>query len=135
MQIDAIVKLLREKKKNGNTIFVCGNGGSAATAEHFTNDLFSKGIRAICLNSNVSIMTMIANDYGYDYIFSRQLVVYAKPDDLLIVFSWSGFSKNIVKASLVGLETIEIFGKPNESPQDGENRHLVIAHEISNGIT
>ena len=134
MEIESIIKLLREKKEQGNTVFVCGNGGSAATAEHFTNDLFSKGVRAICLNSNIAIITMIANDYGYEYIFSKQLEIYAKIDDLLIVFSWSGLSKNIVKASLIGIETIEIFGKPNETPQDGENRHLAIAHKISDGV-
>jgi D-sedoheptulose 7-phosphate isomerase len=54
---------LIEQIRNARFVFVCGNGGSAATAEHLTNDLFSKGIKAICLNSNVSIMTMIANDF------------------------------------------------------------------------
>jgi D-sedoheptulose 7-phosphate isomerase len=134
MDLKNIVEKIKQKRKNGNFVFVCGNGGSASTAEHFTNDLFSKGVRAICLNSNTAIMTMIANDYGYEYVFSKQLEVYAKVDDLLIVFSWSGLSKNIVRASLVGLETIEIFGKPNEGKQAGEDRHLALAHEISDKI-
>jgi D-sedoheptulose 7-phosphate isomerase len=133
MDLKNIIEAIQQRKEAGSYVFVCGNGGSASTAEHFTNDLFSKGIKAICLNSNTSIMTMIANDWGYEYVFSKQLETYAKVDDLLIVFSWSGLSKNIVRASLIGLETIEIFGK-SESPQAGENRHLALAHEISDAL-
>ena len=131
--MEDIIKAIKLRKERGDYVFVCGNGGSASTAEHFTNDLFNVGVRAICLNSNVSIMTMIANDYGYDYIFSKQLEVYSGPDDLLIVFSCSGVSRNIYKA-LYMIETIEIFGKRQESYQEAENRHLALAHEISNGI-
>ena len=129
-----IVKAIKLRKERGDIVFVCGNGGSASTAEHFTNDLFSKGVRAICLNSNVSIMTMIANDYGYDYVFSMQLATYAEVDDLLVVFSYSGTSKNIMRTNLLGLETIEIFGEKGESYQAAENRHLALAHEISEKI-
>ena len=129
-----IVKAIKLRKERGDYVFVCGNGGSASTAEHFTNDLFSKGVRAICLNSNVSIMTMIANDYGYEYVFSSQLAVYAQVDDLLVVFSYSGTSKNITRTKLLGLETITIFGGKDESYQAAENRHLVMAHEISEKI-
>ena len=129
-----IVKAIKLRKERGDIVFVCGNGGSASTAEHFTNDLFSKGVRAICLNSNVSIMTMIANDYGYDYVFSLQLEIYAKPDDLLIVFSCSGQSENIIGLIGLGLEKINIFSKKGESYQETENRHLALAHEISDEI-
>jgi D-sedoheptulose 7-phosphate isomerase len=92
------MKNLVEQIKKARFVFICGNGGSAATAEHFTNDLFSSGIRAICLNSNTSIMTMIANDFGYDYVFSKQMEVLAGEEDLLIVISASGNSRNIVEA-------------------------------------
>lgn len=84
--------------KQSRFIWIAGNGGSAATAEHFTNDLFSRGIKAINLSSNVSILTMIANDYGYEYIYSKQLELYSNYEDLLIVFSGSGMSKNIIEA-------------------------------------
>ena len=135
MVIGRMIGMVRRRKESGDTVFVCGNGGSAATAEHFANDLFSKGVRAICLNSNVAIMTMIANDYGYDLVFQKQLEVYADPGDLLIVFSCSGESENIVRAALVGLETVKIYGDDGESYQETENRHLALAHEISDGIT
>ena len=129
-----LIELIRQKRDKGNTVFVCGNGGSAATAEHFTNDLFSKSVKAICLNSNTSIVTMIANDYGYEYIFEKQLDVYAEPGDLLMVFSCSGMSENIVRAMQAGVETVTIFGGKDETYQVAENRHLVIAHEISEKI-
>ena len=132
--MDELVELIRQKTEKGNTVFVCGNGGSAATAEHFTNDLCSKGVKAICLNSNTSIMTMIANDYGYKYVFEKQLDVYAEPGDLLMMFSCSGMSENIVRAMQAGVETITIFGEKDETYQAAENRHLVIAHEISEKI-
>lgn len=119
--------------KQARFVFVCGNGGSAATAEHFTNDLFSKGIKAICLNSNTSIMTMIANDFGYEHVFSKQLDVYTNLDDLLIVFSVSGESPNILEA-ITGRNHICIFGEEGESYAKAEDRHLKLAHQISNAI-
>ncbi len=135
MEIKEIVELLRQKKEQGNMVFVCGNGGNAATAEHFTNDLFSKGIRAFCLNSNVSIMTMIANDYGYEFIFQKQLETYAESDDLLIVFSCSGRSENIVNVLEISfLKTIKIFGNMKDDYAITENKHLALAHRISSQI-
>lgn len=133
-----IIDAIKLRKERGDLVFVCGNGGSASTAEHFTNDLFSKGVRSICLNSNVSIMTMIANDYGYKYVFSKQLEVYAEDGDLLVMFSCSGKSSNILEAKSLGLmmslKTIEMFGMEGESYQDAEVRHLALAHQISRGI-
>lgn len=134
-----IIDAIKLRKKNGNTVFVCGNGGSASTAEHFTNDLFSVGVRAVCLNSNVPIVTMIANDYDYRYVFSKQIGIYAEIDDLLIVFSCSGKSLNIInagiKARYIGMEVVEMFGADGESYRDTEVRHLALAHQISRGIT
>ena len=120
--------------KSANFVYICGNGGSAATAEHFSNDLFSKGIKAICLNSNTSIMTMIANDFGYEYVFSKQLDLYATQKDLLIVFSVSGKSPNIVNALKVGIPFMKIFGEKGESYGDAEDRHLKIAHKLAKAL-
>ena len=127
----AIADLITQKKRDGSTVFVCGNGGSAATAEHFTNDLFSRGVRAVCLNSNTAIMTMIANDYGYEYVFSKQLEVYAEEGDLLVLISVSGKSPNIEMAKKINIETVQLFGEPGENYAQAEDRHLRIAHEIS----
>ena len=121
--------------KKARFVFVCGNGGSAATAEHLANDLFSKGIRAICLNSNTSIMTMIGNDFGYEFTFSRQLTVYATKADLLITISCSGTSPNVVMAQKVaknmGMEVynFETFHKDRDY-EALEDKHLQVVHKI-----
>jgi len=124
---------IEQEIKDARFVFVCGNGGSSSTAEHFTNDLFSKGIKAICLNSNTSIMTMIANDYGYEYVFSKQLEVLADVRDLLIVFSVSGKSPNILEALKVNIPHIKIFGTSKNFGRE-EDRHLKIAHQISSRL-
>ena len=103
--INIIEEILTAVKKQKN-IFSCGNGGSASTAEHLSCD-FSKGsctdtnlnIKVFSLNSNVSLMTAIANDISYDDIFSYQLARFGKPNDILLLFSVSGSSKNILKCA------------------------------------
>ncbi len=135
MEIKEIVIILKTQRFRGHQVFVCGNGGSAATAEHFTNDLFSKGIKAICLNSNISIMTMIANDFGYNHVFSKQLEVYAEPNDVVIAFSASGESPNIIAIGKLNyIKRINIFGREYEEIISAENRHLVLAHDIANQL-
>jgi D-sedoheptulose 7-phosphate isomerase len=146
MGIDTILEMINDAKKNGRFVFICGNGGSASTAEHFANDLFSCGVKTNCLNSNLSLITMIANDYGYEYIFRKQLELYANPEDLLIIFSCSGASSNVLLA-LGFCKTIAFTGMWGfyggvdyvmrvESDDCGviENEHLSIAHKVSDGI-
>ena len=117
-------------------VFICGNGGSASTAEHFSSDLLFKKIPAICLNSNVSAITMIANDYGYDKIFSIQLSRYATEDDLLITISCSGTSANIVEAQeyaeMLGMTVykFETFKKGEPNYEELEDKHLQLIHRI-----
>ena len=95
-------------------VYICGNGGSAANAIHIANDLLSVGVRAHPLTADVSTLTAIANDFGYDNVFSRQLEVFADPGDLLIVLSGSGNSPNILKAlevgKKIGMETWAVVG-------------------------
>jgi len=129
MVVTGIVEDIRKAR----FVWVCGNGGSAATAEHFTNDLFSKGIKAFCLNSNTSIMTMIANDFGYEFVFSKQLDLYANDDDLLIAFSVSGESPNILSA-IAGRKHLLVRGEEGESYQTAEDRHLKLSHNIAKQI-
>jgi D-sedoheptulose 7-phosphate isomerase len=126
--------------KRARYVFVCGNGGSSATAEHMTNDLFSKGVKAICLNSNVSILTMIGNDFGYDQVFGRQLEVYGGKDDLLITISCSGTSPNIVEAQRVarerGMEVYEFerFKGKDRNYERLEDEHLQLVHRIKRAL-
>ena len=119
--IEKIYKEILFAINNDKTIFVCGNGGSAAIAEHLSCD-HSKGIasntplipRVISLNSNMALLTATANDYGYDKVFSTQLALQGRSGDLLIVISSSGNSPNIIEAlaaaKLLGLKSISLTG-------------------------
>ena len=100
-----IEKILYQIKKTLNKkgkIIFCGNGGSASDSLHLTAELVGrfkknrKALPAISLNSEISSITAIANDFGYENIFKRQFQALAKKNDLLIAFSTSGRSKNII---------------------------------------
>jgi D-sedoheptulose 7-phosphate isomerase len=138
--MDKLLKLIKRAREEKRNVFVCGNGGSSATAEHFTNDLFSRGVRAFCLNSNTSIMTMIANDFGYQFTFSKQIDLYAEPKDLLVTISCSGTSPNVVNAQVVaGLKGMDVYNF--EVFKDGdkdygklEDKHLQLVHQIKDAL-
>lgn len=96
---------LRSARDRGATIYVAGNGGSAATATHLVNDLGKATkrsgcppLRVMCLSDNVSWLTALANDEGYERVFAGQLENFARPGDVLIVISCSGSSENLVEA-------------------------------------
>ena len=102
-------------------VFVCGNGGSAANAEHFVNDLVfgvapgtGDGVRAHALSANAAVVTCLANDLGYENIFAYQIAVMSRPGDLVIALSGSGNSANILRALETarerGLATAAIVG-------------------------
>src|ERR1043166_6375761 len=103
-QVGQLVSLFKKALDEDRQIFVCGNGGSAANASHFVTDL-GKGasdktgrrFRCLSLNDNVSWMTALGNDYAYEDIFSRQLMNFGKPGDLVFAMSVSGSSPNVVR--------------------------------------
>jgi D-sedoheptulose 7-phosphate isomerase len=104
-EIGRVIELFRKARTQGATIFICGNGGSAATAAHFANDLgFGASpegktpIRAICLTSNSAFLTCLANDIGYENVFAWQLRNLMTPGDIVVAISASGNSPNTVKA-------------------------------------
>ena len=92
--------------ESGNKILICGNGGSAADSQHFaaefvnafSRDLERKALPAIALTTDTSILTSIANDFNFENIYSRQVMAYGKPGDVLVTLTTSGTSKNCVKA-------------------------------------
>ena len=110
-EINNLINVIKETQNKGGHIYICGNGGSAATASHFCCD-FNKGVSGnetnntnfICLSDNIATITAIANDISYDEIFSYQLNSRLKENDVLFVISGSGNSKNIVKAMEVAKE-------------------------------
>ena len=90
--------------KNGGTLYICGNGGSAADSQHFAAELIGRflierePVKALALTANTSILTAIGNDYGFDKIFERQVDAFVKSKDILFGISTSGNSLNIVNA-------------------------------------
>lgn len=106
-EIDKLIEIIYDAYKNESMIFVIGNGGSAANASHFAQDL-AKGtrkslnqnnrIKALSLTDNISFITAMSNDDGYETIFEQQLRTFAKPDDVVIAISGSGNSPNVIKA-------------------------------------
>ena len=149
---------LLSARENGSSIFFAGNGGSAATASHFANDIsigtndYQKPFRAISLSDNIPILTALGNDFGYDEIFVRQLKVLSKSGDILVCISASGNSQNLLDAvefaKKVGIKTIALTafdgGKLKKIADEGvhvptdmreygpaEDAHMVLDHLVS----
>ena len=103
-EVGLFIEMLLQARERGATVYFIGNGGSAATASHFANDVaigtnsYDKPFRAVSLTDNVPILTAIGNDFGYEDIFVRQLRVLARKGDVVVGISASGNSPNLVKA-------------------------------------
>jgi len=119
--VASLARELRDCWATGRQVFICGNGGSAANAMHLANDFLygvskraGEGLRVTALPANASVLTCLANDEGYDEVFSYQLAVQARPGDVLIALSGSGNSPNVVKAleraATMGLRTYAVLG-------------------------
>ena len=116
----AVTEALLSARRGGHTVFIAGNGGSAATASHMATDLMlgsqlvDPPLRVIALTDNQAIITATGNDLNFDQIFARQLPVRAKPGDLLITVSASGNSPNILAciaiAKAMNLTTVGFTG-------------------------
>ncbi len=119
-KVEEFIKLILDARENDQSIFFIGNGGSAATASHFANDIGlgtrapGKPFRVQSLTDNNAVMTAIANDDGYENLFVLQLKNLLRPNDLVITISASGNSPNIVKAleysKEVGAKTVSLCG-------------------------
>ena len=122
-EVDLLIHSLYDAYARGATVFVIGNGGSAANASHLAQDL-AKGtcadltqdrrIRALSLTDNVAFFSALGNDEGYDQVFVQQLRTFCRPGDLLIAISGSGNSPNVLRAveyaNEHGLKTIGVTG-------------------------
>lgn len=106
-EVEKVAKILTNAIQNGNKILICGNGGSAADAQHFAAELTGrykkerKGLSAIALSVDTSALTAIGNDYGFEFVFSRQVEALAKSGDVLFGISTSGNSANVLNAAKV----------------------------------
>lgn len=116
-----LIETLRRCWRENRQVFLCGNGGSAANAIHLANDLLygidkpdGHGLRVTALPANAAVLTCLANDIAYEDIFAQQLTVLAQPGDVLIAFSGSGNSPNILKALVrareLGVKSFAVLG-------------------------
>lgn len=99
------IRMTGDAFRNGNKLLLCGNGGSASTASHITNDFVGhmknwerEGYPAIALTADISVLTALSNDYGFDYVFSKQVSALGREGDILWAFSVSGNSANVIEA-------------------------------------
>jgi D-sedoheptulose 7-phosphate isomerase len=148
--IERITALLIATLKSGRTLLTCGNGGSAAEAMHLAEELTGKynknrrALPAICLCSDASAMTCIANDWDFTYVFSRQVEAFAKKGDLLVMFTTSGNSVNCIRAAKAmknaGGKVVGLLGKGGGKAralcdlslivQSNHTNHIQEAHQV-----
>ena len=159
-EISNIIKILLSARNSNKTVYTLGNGGSGSTASHFVSDLLKTSItknqkrfRAISLTDNISVILAWSNDVSYDDIFSEQLQNFVSKGDVVVAFSGSGKSKNILKALkfakkngaiCIGMTGItgglmknicDICLKiPSSDMLTIESQHLTICHCITNAI-
>ena len=152
-KIKTAAEIIVNSLKNGGKIILCGNGGSAADAQHIAAELLGKylmdrkPLAALALTTNTSVLTAIGNDYSFDQIFVRQFEAVAKPQDVLIGISTSGNSANVVNvvkaARQMNIKTICIAGSnggklkdlcevliniPSESTPRIQESHIMVGH-------
>lgn len=147
--IEKAANLLIQTLQNGKVIYIAGNGGSASDAQHFTAELIGrfnkerKPLRAVCLNADAAVITAIANDYGFEFIFRRQLEGLSNRGDMFIAITTSGQSKNVLNAiewaNINGLQTICLTGGkqteaklnicvPSNNTARIQEMHILIIH-------
>lgn len=104
-ELETAFVLVRDTVRRGGTLFFCGNGGSAADAQHLATEYVvrymrdRRAIAALALTTDTSLLTAAGNDIGFENVFSRQLEALAKPGDLLIIHTTSGNSPNLLRAA------------------------------------
>ena len=153
--IDDAGRLILATLKGGGKLLICGNGGSAAEAAHFSTELVGRyaktrrSLPAIALSADGSLLSCIGNDFGFDQVFSRQIAGLGKPGDLVIVLTSSGNSANILsalqEAKKQRLKTIAFFGcgggkakglatceliVPGQSAAAAQEAHLFLIHHF-----
>tara|TARA_B100000902_G_scaffold368592_1_gene392061 strand:- start:427 stop:1026 length:600 start_codon:yes stop_codon:yes gene_type:complete len=129
---------------NGGKLFFCGNGGSASDSQHLAAELvnrFKKNrapIPAIALTTDTSVITSISNDFGFEYIFSKQIEAIARTNDLLFAISTSGLSQNITEALKVakdiGMKTVLFTGKSADTLEQYVDFLLCIPSDLTGVI-
>ena len=131
---DAAVQSLR----SGGKLLTCGNGGSAADALHLAEELVGRykqnrrPLPAVCLNADPTLLTCIGNDFGFDEVFARQVEGLAGKNELLVCFTTSGNSRNILRAldaaKKIGVTTVALLGKDGGKARGKADLELIVGH-------
>jgi D-sedoheptulose 7-phosphate isomerase len=132
---------MAERLKRGCRILVCGNGGSAADAQHLAAELSGRYVKerralaGIALTTDTSALTAIGNDYGFDRVFSRQVEALGRPGDLLIGISTSGNSPNVIlaveAAKALGMRTLGLLGRDGGKLRDLVDDPLIVPSPVT----
>ncbi len=143
-KVNLAIELIINSIENNKKIIWCGNGGSAADAMHFSAELLGRfkkdrsPMNSISLTCDISAITAIGNDYGYENIFSRQLEGVGEKGDVLIAISTSGFSENIVRAIDVAktksIKVIGITGSKENNPIQGNSDIKLVIDSMETNI-
>ncbi|MCA9294437.1 MAG: SIS domain-containing protein [Phycisphaerales bacterium] len=142
--ITQVAQLCAQAVTSGRTLLSCGNGGSSAQAMHLSEELVGRfrndraPLPAVCLNADPTAITCIANDFGFDQIFARPINAIAKAGDVLVVFTTSGKSTNILEALRAaraqGVTTIGLLGKGGGPAATLCDHAIVVDHDASERI-
>jgi len=137
--IERIAARVRDAVMQGQLLLTCGNGGSATDAQHLAEELIGRyrsnrrPLPAVALTADSAALTCIANDFGYEYVFARQVEALARPGDLLLCFSTSGGSPSILAALRMararGADSIALLGKDGGAARDLADLALVVASD------
>ncbi|RUA03122.1 MAG: phosphoheptose isomerase [Deltaproteobacteria bacterium] len=143
-EISAVGRCLVDGLARGHKILICGNGGSAADAQHFAAEIVCRlektrpAQAALALTTDTSILTAMANDFSFDVIFTRQVEALGQPEDVLIGLSTSGHSDNIVAAIETahekGLVTVGLTGRTGGRLKDAADQAIIIPAESTQRI-
>jgi len=130
-----------EALRAGGKVLACGNGGSGADAQHFTAELMGRyvndrpALAAVALTADTTLLTAVGNDYGYDQVFARQVRGLGKAGDILIVFTSSGNSPNVLRALQaareLGLKSIAFLGRGGGEAKDLADCVLLVPHAVT----
>ena len=139
LNIEIAAKICIDSLKKGNKILIFGNGGSAADAQHIAAEIVGrykverKGLPAVALTTDTSVLTSIGNDFGFEHLFDRQVQALANKNDVLIGISTGGTSKNVISALKLGKSNgCKVIGFSGKSGGDFNNIcdiNLVVASE------
>ena len=143
-EIEQAGEMICQTLAAGNKILLCGNGGSAADAQHIAAELVGRYERkrrawpAIALTTDTSALTALSNDFGYEEVFARQIHALAQPNDLLIAISTSGKSPNVIraveKAKEIGCRTLALGGSDGGPLAGLCDRALIVASERTSRV-